>query len=75
MLPDEFIFKVDITDVLYHCVRRPDRTFSLRHNNQPDDPEAIWDEHEILRFIGNGWTIVHICAEDEEINVDIQNLI
>ena len=75
MLPDEFIFKVDSTNMLYHCVRRRDCTFSLRYNHRPDDPEAIWDEHEILRFIGNGWTIVHICAEDEDINVDIQNLI
>ena len=73
MLPDDFVFKVDVTDRLYHAIRRTDMKFEIRRYNCPQGSSAIYEETEIACFIGNGWTI--LSTNEDETEIDIQNLL
>lgn len=75
VLPDEFIFKVDSTDILYHCIRRNNGDFDLRYYNRQTDIPAVWSESDLEKNMGDGWTIVDACAEDEDTSIDIANMI
>lgn len=73
MLPDDFVFQVDVTGRRYHCIRREDGNFDLRSVRGRNTPSTIHEEKDIKRFIGNGWTIVSV--NEDETEIDIQNLI
>ena len=73
MFPDDFVFQVDVTGSLYHCIRRNDGNFDLRSVNLMNCAPTIHTEKHIKRFIGNGWTIV--AVNEDETEIDIQNLI
>ena len=73
MLPDDFIFEVDLTGSRYHCIRRNDSNFDLSPIYRMNGVSTIHTEKHIERFIGNGWTIVSV--NEDETEIDIQNLI
>ena len=73
MLPDDFIFEVDVTGSRYHCMRREDGNFDLRSIHRMNGAATIHTAKNIERFIGNGWTSVSV--NDDETDIDIQNLI
>ena len=73
MLPDDFVFVVDITGEFFHCKRREDRKIELRPLSDLSVRPAIVKDSDITCYIGNGWTIVS-TAEDEQ-EIDIQNLL
>ena len=73
MLPDDFVFQVDVTGRRYHCIRRNDGNFDLRSVNRMNYAPTIHTEKHIKRFIGNGWTIVSV--NEDETEIDIENLI
>lgn len=73
MLPDDFVFEVDVTGSRYHCIRREDGNFDLRLAHRMRGDATIHTEKHIQRFIGKGWTIVSV--NEDETEIDIQNLI
>lgn len=73
MLPDNFVFKVDVTDRLYHAIRRADMKFEVCRHNAKKGNSAIYTEEDLACFIGDGWTI--LSTNDDETEIDIQNLI
>ena len=72
MLPDDFIFEVDVTGSRYHCIRRNDGNFDLS-TASGKTPPTIHTEKHIKRFINHGLTIVFVNEDTTEI--DIQNLL
>ena len=73
MLPDDFIFKVDTTNRLYHVIRRADMRLEARVADRPNMEPGIWSEADFAKNIGNGWTI--LSTNEDETEIDIQNLI
>ena len=73
MLPDDFIFEVDVTGCRYHCIRRNDSKFDVSSVRFINGPATIYQAKQVDEFIGMGWTIVSV--NDDETEIDIQNLI